>query len=94
MITQIMIYFPQILVWPVRPYVFAPNLNSFEPLETELTAKEVGEFSIMLHGKMGWWAFSCRVLLEGERRCGLPLIFEEKIICVFLASILENTSNG
>ena len=25
-------------------------------MKTELCAKEVGEFSVMLHGKMGWWA--------------------------------------
>ena len=31
--------------------VFVPNLKLFEP---ELKAKEVGEFSIMLYGEMGW----------------------------------------
>ena len=52
---QIMINLPQILVWPIRPYnVSVPNLNLFEPIKTELRAKEVGEFSIMLYGKMGW----------------------------------------
>ena len=31
-----------------------PNLNLFEPMKSELQAKEVGEISIMLYGKMGW----------------------------------------
>ena len=31
-----------------------PNLNLFGPMKTESPAKEVGEFSIMLYGKMGW----------------------------------------
>ena len=31
-----------------------PNLKSFGPTKTELRAKEVGEFSVMLCGKMGW----------------------------------------
>ena len=34
--------------------VSVPNLKSFGPMKTELQAKEVGEFSIMLYGKMGW----------------------------------------
>ena len=34
--------------------VSVPNLKSFGPTKTELQAKEVGEFSIMLYGKMGW----------------------------------------
>ena len=29
------------------------NLKSFGPMKTELRAKTVGEFSIMLYGKMG-----------------------------------------
>ena len=33
--------------------VFIPNLKSFGPTKTELRAKEVREFSIMLYGKMG-----------------------------------------
>ena len=34
--------------------VSVPNLKSFGPTRTELRAKEVGEFSVMLYGKMGW----------------------------------------
>ena len=34
--------------------VSVPNLNLFGPMKTELLAKEVGEFSIMLYGKIGW----------------------------------------
>ena len=34
--------------------VSVPNLKSFGPMEKELQGKEVGEFSIMLCGKMGW----------------------------------------
>ena len=48
MIMQIMINWLQILMWPMRPYK-----------NTELWAKEIGEFSITLDGKMGWWVFFC-----------------------------------
>ena len=34
--------------------VSVPNLKSFRPTKTELQAKEVGEFSIMSYGEMGW----------------------------------------
>ena len=34
-----------------------PNLKLFGPMKTELWTKEVEEFSNMLYGKMGWWAF-------------------------------------
>ena len=37
--------------------VSVPNLKSSGPTKTELLAKEVGEFSIMLCGKMGWGRF-------------------------------------
>ena len=30
------------------------NLKSFGPTKTELLAREVGGFSTMLYGKMGW----------------------------------------
>ena len=30
------------------------NLKLFGPMKTELWAKEVGEFSITLDGKIGW----------------------------------------
>ena len=33
--------------------VSVPNLKSFGPTKTELWAKDVGEFSIMLYEKMG-----------------------------------------
>ena len=39
--------------------VAVPNLNLIGPMNTELWAKEVGEFSVTLFGKMGWWAFFC-----------------------------------
>ena len=32
--------------------VSVPNLKSYGPAKTEVRAKEVGEFSIMLYGKM------------------------------------------
>ena len=53
MVMQIMINFPQILVRPLRPYNmwFVTNLKLIGKLETELWAKEVGEFSIMFMGK-------------------------------------------
>ena len=34
--------------------VSVQNLKSFGPTNTELQAKEVGEFSVMIYGKMGW----------------------------------------
>ena len=34
--------------------VSVPNLKSFGQKKIELRAKEVGEFSITLYGKMGW----------------------------------------
>ena len=34
--------------------VCVPNLKLFGSTKTELWAKEVGEFSIMLYEKMGW----------------------------------------
>ena len=34
--------------------VSVSNLKSFGPTKTELRVKEVGEFSIMLNGKMGF----------------------------------------
>ena len=39
--------------------VSIPNLKLFGPTATELWGKEVGEFSIMFCGKMGWWALFC-----------------------------------
>ena len=53
MIMQIMIDLSQVLIWPTKR-VSVPNLKSFVPTKIELRAKEVGEFSIMLYGKMGY----------------------------------------
>ena len=50
---------PPPLVLPTIKHVSVPNLKSFGQTKTELRAKEVGEFSIMLYWKMGWWTFSC-----------------------------------
>ena len=40
-------------------HVSVPNMKLFGSLKTELWAKEVGEFSIRLYRKMGWWALFC-----------------------------------
>ena len=50
MIIQIKVNLPKILVWPKKTlqHVSAPSLNVFGPMKTELWAKEVGEFSVML----------------------------------------------
>ena len=45
---------------------------SFEvigPMTTDLWAKEVGEFSFMLYGKMGWWAFLCPPTWLRQHKC-------------------------
>ena len=47
---QMMINWPQKLLWPVS----VPNLKLFGPTKTDLWAKEIGEISIMLYGKMGF----------------------------------------
>ena len=39
------------MVYKTIQRVSVPNLKLFEPLKTELRAKECGEFSIMLLGK-------------------------------------------
>ena len=49
--------------------VSVPNLKSFGLMKTELQAKEVGEFSIMLYGKMGWRAFSCPPAWLLQNKC-------------------------
>ena len=33
-----------------------PNSKLFGPMNTKLQAKEVGEFSVTLNWKIGWWA--------------------------------------
>ena len=37
--------------------ISVPHLRLFGPMKTDLWVIEVGEFSIMLYGKMGWKAF-------------------------------------
>ena len=41
--------------------VSVPNLKSFGPMKTDSWAKEVGEVSIMLYGKIGSQALFCLV---------------------------------
>ena len=54
MIMQVMIDLSQILIWPLTiKRVSVPNLKLFGPTKTELRAKEVGEFSVMLYVKIG-----------------------------------------
>ena len=36
-------------------HVFVANVKVFELMKTELCTKEIGEFSIVLYRKMGWW---------------------------------------
>ena len=43
------------MVYKTIQRIFVPILKLFGPSETELEAKEGGEFSIRLSGKMGWW---------------------------------------
>ena len=52
MIMQIMIHMTDILIW--HKTRLCTKFEAFGPRKTELRAKEVGEFSIMLYGKMGW----------------------------------------
>ena len=47
------------LVYKTIEGVSVPNSRLFGLMNTELWAKEVGEFSITLYRKMGWWAFFC-----------------------------------
>ena len=56
MTMQIMMNLPQnfSIAYKTIQRVSVPNLNLFGPTKTEVQAKEVGEFSIMLYGKMGW----------------------------------------
>ena len=51
--------------------VSVPNLKSFGPTKTELRAKEVGEFPIMLYEKMSWGRslahqHGCRTIMYGD----------------------------
>ena len=36
-------------------HISVPSLKLLGSTKTELWAKEFEEFSVMLHGKMGWW---------------------------------------
>ena len=49
--------------------VSVPNLKLFGSMKTELWAKEVREFSVMLYGKMGWWAFFCPPTWLPQYKC-------------------------
>ena len=42
------------MVYKTMQRVSVPNLKLFGPMKTEIWAKEVGEFSITLYGKIGW----------------------------------------
>ena len=57
------------IAWTSIQHVFAPNSKSFRTSKTELYTKEVGEFSIMLYGKMGWRAFFCPLAWLPQYRC-------------------------
>ena len=61
--------FAQIFVCKTMQRVFVPNLKLFGPTKTELWAKEVGEFSIILYGKRGWWAFFCPLTSLLQYKC-------------------------
>ena len=50
-------------------HVSLPKLQSFGPLKIELWAKEVGEFSITLYGRMSWWTFFCPLTWLAQYRC-------------------------
>ena len=50
-------------------HVSVPNLKLFEPNKTKLWEKEVGRFSIMLYGKMGWSAFFCPPTWLPQYKC-------------------------
>ena len=65
--------------------VSVPNLKLFGSMKTELRAKEVGEFSIMSYGKVGWWAsFSLRRNINLQR-------FSELSTAITLAFISIST---
>ena len=49
--------------------VFVPNLKLFRPINTELWAREVGDFSIMLHGEKDWKAFFCLPTRLPQYKC-------------------------
>ena len=50
-------------------HISVPNLKLFGQTKTELWAKEVGELSIKLYGKMGWWAFFCTPTSPPQYKC-------------------------
>ena len=55
--------------------VSVPNLKSFRPMKTELQIKEVGEFSIMLYGKIGWGRS-----LAHQHGCGNINVFSKSVL--------------
>ena len=54
--------------------VYLQNLDLFGPMKTELRGKEVREFSIMLHGKIGWWAWQSQYKCIHGVKKSFPLI--------------------
>ena len=46
-----------------------PNWMLFGPMTTGLWGKEVGEFSIIIYEKMGWWAFFCPPTWLPQYKC-------------------------
>ena len=54
------------MAYKIIKSVFVPNVKSFGPTKTELRAKEVGEFSIVLYRKM---AFSCPPTWLPQYKC-------------------------
>ena len=47
------------MAYKATEHVSVPNLKLFRPVNTKLLTKDIGEFSITLYGKMGWWTFFC-----------------------------------
>ena len=64
--------------------VSVPNLKSFEVKKKELRAKEVGEFSIMLYGKMGWWrSLAHQTWLPRNKCMGIFKTFNSRNFCIY-----------
>ena len=77
--------------------VSVPKLKSFGPTKTELKAKEVGEFSIMLYGKMSWETFSCPASWLPQYKCMEIFSCMEIISCrsgSSLALLFSSTSDN
>ena len=72
--------------------VFLPNLKLFGSMKTELWAEEVGQFSIMLYGKMGWYQHGChkkmdKYFLDFEQ-------IELLLLSVYQPETFRDTSHG